>query len=104
MATIIIDGKVFSGNNLTIRNGVVIIDGKSQDGTVSGVVEIKVTEGTIGKLETDASVTCNDVGGDVSAGGSVSCRNIAGGVMAGGSVTASNVGRNIQAGGSVSVR
>jgi hypothetical protein len=86
MGTIVIDGKTFKGNNVTIRNGAVIIDGASQPGILTGVVEIKITEGTISRLDTDASVTCGDVAGQVSAGGSVSCNNVGGSVNAGGSV------------------
>lgn len=101
---IIIDGKVFHGNNVTIRNGTVIIDGKMQDGTVQGVVEIRIVEGVLGKLETDASVTCGEVRGDVSAGGSVTCANVGGAISAGGSVRASGrAGGTINAGGSVRV-
>lgn len=104
MATINIDGMTFSGNNITIRNGRVIIDGKPQDGTLNGTVEIKITEGVLNKLETDSSVTCGDVRGDVSAGGAVTCNNIGGICQAGGSVRAAGrAGGTIQAGGSVKI-
>lgn len=104
MATINIDGRTFSGNNVTIRNGRVIIDGKEQEGAVNGVVEVRVTEGILDKLETDASVTCGDVRGTVQAGGSVTCNNVGGTIQAGGSVTAKGrAGGTIMAGGSVRV-
>lgn len=103
MATII-NGKVYHGNNVTIRNGTVFIDGRRQDQEVNGVVEVKVTEGDLVNIDTDASVTCMTVKGNVSAGGSVSCRDIGGSVNAGGSVSASGrAGGAINAGGSVMV-
>lgn len=100
MGTITVNGKSYVGNNISIRNGVVVIDGKLQDGTVSGVVEVMVS-GELVSLETDASVTCEEVKGNVSAGGSVSCGAVGGTVNAGGSVTAGRVGGGITAGGSV---
>ena len=104
MARITIDGANFVGNNITIRNGKVTIDGKVQDGTLAGVVEVRVVEGVLGGLECDASVTCGEVRGDVSAGGSVSCQNIGGAIQCGGSVTArGRAGGTIQAGGSVRI-
>lgn len=104
MASFTIDGKVFSGRSITIRNGIVTIDGVVQDGTLHGQVEIKVTEGIIERLEADGSVTCGEVRGNVSAGGSVHCENVCGNVSAGGSVSASgHLGKSISAGGSVRV-
>lgn len=102
---IIIDGREFVGaRSVTIRNGTVTVDGQAQDGALSGVVEIKV-EGVLERLETDASVTCRDVHGSISAGGSVSTTgNIDGNVSAGGSVKAGGrIAGAINAGGSVRI-
>jgi len=101
MARIVINGREFTGSSVSIRNNTVIIDGKVQDDDISGVVEVRVIEGIIDRLETDASVNCGDVKGGVSAGGSVHCGNVAGSVTAGGSVKCDKVGGNITAGGSV---
>lgn len=101
MATITIDGRTFSGSNVSIRNGKVTIDGAVQDGTLNGVVEIKITDGIIGRLDCDASVNCGEVRGNVSAGGSVNCDGIGGNVSAGGSVNADNISGSVNAGGSV---
>lgn len=104
MARFNIDGRDFVGGSITIRNGVVTIDGKRQNGTVSGVVEIRITEGVLQDLETDASVTCGEVRGSITAGGSVSCQNVGGSLTAGGSVNASGrAGGSIMAGGSVRI-
>ena len=98
---IIINGTSYSGNNITITNGVVRIDGVTQGEKVSGVVEILITEGAIANLNTDASVNCNNVGGDVQAGGSVNCENVSGSVHCGGSVKCNSISGNVVAGGSV---
>lgn len=100
MGTITINGKSFTGHNITIRDGIVVIDGRVQSGVMTGVVEVRVS-GELVSLETDASVTCEEVKGNVSAGGSVSCGAVGGTVNAGGSVTAGRVGGGITAGGSV---
>jgi hypothetical protein len=42
MATITINGVTFTGNSVSIVNGRVTVDGAAGDGTVSGVVEVKL--------------------------------------------------------------
>jgi hypothetical protein len=101
MPTITIDGRTFSGRSVSIINGRLTIDGVVQDGSLSGVVEIKVTEGVLGELRTDASVSCGAVTGNVSAGGSVNCDGVGGSVTAGGSVNCGTVRGSVSAGGSV---
>lgn len=102
MGTININGRTYRGNNLSIVGGKVIIDGVTQDGEqLSGVVELRVTEGILGSLNTDCSVTCGNVQGYVSAGGSVECGDIGGAVNAGGSVRCGKVTGPVNAGGSV---
>ncbi len=85
----------------SVVNGVVTIDGKRQDSTVSGVVEVRVLDGVLGELRTDASVTCGEVRGNVHAGGSVKCAGVGGSISAGGSVRCASVDGSINAGGSV---
>lgn len=104
MARIVIDGKVFSGNSISIRNGQVTIDGVTADGTVNGVGAIRVLEGKIEHLTTDSEVHCGDVGGDVKAGMSVTCGNVAGRVDAGMSVDCGDVHGHIEAGMGVTYR
>lgn len=102
MNRVIINGVVYEGaGSISVRNGVVTIDGVRQDGKVSGVVEIRVLEGVIRELETDASVTCGEVRGNIHAGGSVSADSVGGSINAGGSVSCDRVGGSINAGGSV---
>lgn len=101
MGIVRINGKTYQGNNVSIINGVVKVDGVIQESNVNGVVEIRVLEGTIENLTTDASVTCQAVTGNVEAGGSVQCATVGGSVDAGGSIKCGDVGRDVDAGGSV---
>ena len=102
MSTIKIDGRTFTGRSVSIINNRVTIDGVEQDGTLSGVVEIRVLDGSISELRCDASVTCGAVTGGVTAGGSISCASVGGNVNAGGSVSCGSVRGSVRAGGSVS--
>lgn len=119
MGRIEMNGVVYEGNNISIVNGVVKIDGVVQTGghLEKKICEIRVLSGTIEQLRTDASVYCQDVtgdvdaggsvtvqgsvGGEVDAGGSVKCGDVTGDVDAGGSVTCGKIGGSVDAGGSV---
>ncbi|MCY8539501.1 hypothetical protein MOD23_19370 [Bacillus haynesii] len=96
-----INGVTYEGNNITITNNEVLIDGKAVESSVSGVVKVKI-EGTPAKVYSDASIEVKgDVLGDVDSGGSVNCGNVKGNVDAGGSVRCGTVGGSVDAGGSV---
>ncbi len=86
-----------------IVGGRVIIDGVVQEQSLNGVAEVRVLEGVINKLTTDASVRCDTVNGDVNASGSVNCGSVAGDVKAGGSVNCGPVQGSVKAGGSVNM-
>lgn len=119
MNRIKMNGVVYEGNDVSIINGVVKVDGVVQGGKhlETKICEIQVLEGTIGELKTDASVYCQsvtggidaggsvtvqgDVKGDVTSGGSTKCGNVTGFVEADGSVTCGTVGGKVSAGGSV---
>jgi hypothetical protein len=99
---ITINGVTYEGaRSVAVVNGVVTIDGNRQDSAVSGVVEVRVLDGVLGELRTDASVTCGEVRGNVHAGGSVKCAGVGGSISAGGSVRCASVDGSINAGGSV---
>ena len=102
MSKVTINGTTYEGDCISITNGSVTVDGVKQEGTLSGVVEIRITEGILQELNTDASVVCGDVLGDVNAGGSVSCDDVECDVHAGGSVSCGRVNGSVHAGGSVS--
>lgn len=100
-----INGKTFFGNDLSIVGGKTYIDGVQVDpngdgSLLSGVVKVEVT-GTIASLKTDASVSCQNVDGPVSAGGSINSDKISGDAKADGSINCEDVGGNVAAGGSV---
>lgn len=89
MASINISGRKFSGSNVVIQNGIVTVDGVTLDGSLEGVVEIKI-EGTLKLLKTDSSVSMvGEILGNVDAGGSVTAGNVKGSIDAGGSVVCS---------------
>lgn len=101
MAKFTIDGREFSGRNISIINGRVTIDGVLQEGSLTGTVEIRVVEGTVENLQSDSSISCGNVEGNVDAGGSVQCGNVGGSVDAGGSVQCGSVNGDVDAGGSI---
>jgi hypothetical protein len=102
---ITVNGKTYIGNNVTINNGQVIVDGKVQEKGVSGVVKV-IVEGKIDSLKTQSSVEMHgSVLGDIDAGGSVKVSgDVKGSIDAGGSVSCGSVGGDVDAGGSVSMR
>jgi hypothetical protein len=111
MSTIKINGRTFSGHNLSIANGTITIDGMRQDGdTLSGVVRVEITgnvanvecdaplviNGNVtGDVDADGPVTCGDVHGDVGGDGPITCGNVGGDVEADGPVTCGNVGGDV---------
>lgn len=98
-----INGKTIScsGNNITIRNNQVIIDGKVIQSELASNIEV-IINGDVEKIDCDGSVTVHgnagsvdcgnsctvsgDVNGDIDAGNSVTCGNVAGDIDAGNSV------------------
>lgn len=102
-----INGKSISvqGNNISIVNNKVYVDGKLVEEGLTG--DVKITfEGELANLDSSASVTVNgNVKGDIDASGSVTVYGDVGGdVDASGSVTCGNVGGDVDASGSVSFK
>lgn len=102
MSKVTINGKTYSGSSVVVINNRVLIDGKeiTDKDLPKTILQIEVT-GTLQELKTDASVNCDDVTGNVEAGGSVNCDSVGGNVNAGGSVNCDSVGGSVNAGGSV---
>jgi len=105
-----INGKTFSGSeeSVSIINGRVFVDGKEVDPegeALSGVVEVRILEGTIRNLTSDSSITVEkgDVLGNVDARISLTVHgNVQGNVAAGHSATIKgDVGGDVKAGMSV---
>lgn len=99
-----INGRTYNGTRIVVNNGRVTIDGVEvkDHGAKNGILRVEVT-GNLCELQSDASVSCENVLGDVRAAGSVNCDDVSGNVAAGGSVNADSVGGNIMAGGSVNI-
>ena len=95
--TIIIEG---NGSNVSVRNGQVTVNGKPVGPRMENVMRIE-WDGPLANLESDASVTCGDVKGDVRAGGTVQAQDVGGNVQAGGVVQCGDVRGSVSAGGTV---
>lgn len=109
MVNMNINGKQYnlgSANNITIRNGKVIIDGCDVSDLKEFGSNIEITiNGNVTNLDCDGSVTVQGDTGSVSCGGSCNIGgDVAGKVAAGGSVYCGNVAGNVCSGGSVSYR
>lgn len=108
VATVVINGRKFYGDNITVAGNKIYVDGNTVDiGLADGQKEldIKVTEGVLGVLDAGGSVTCGEVRDYVDAGGSITVNgNVGGGADAGGSISVSgDVTGDLDAGGSISV-
>lgn len=105
MATMTINGVSVTGNNISVINGVIYVDGHKVDvkgtGSRGDIAEVHILSGLVENISCDGSVTAQDVGGKISAGGSVNCGSVEGNVSAGGSVNCGAVGGKVNAGGSV---
>lgn len=81
MSNININGKVFQGDNITINNGKVIIDGREvTDHGRSAQIVVEV-HGNVNKLDCNSCIIHGDVTGDVDAN-TVNCKNVGGDVDA----------------------
>jgi hypothetical protein len=101
-STVVVNGKKYEveGSNISIINNKIYSDGKLVNKEEINANSI-IIEGNVENIETDLSVSCNNVKGDIKAGGSINCDNVGGNVTAGGSVNCDKVKGNINAKGSV---
>lgn len=105
MNKITINGKtiICSGNNVTIDNGKVIVDGEvihESSGDVKAIID-----GDVKSVKCEGAVEVRGSAGTIDCGGSCTVLgNVKGSIDAGGSVTFGNVGGDIDAGGSVMYR
>jgi hypothetical protein len=102
MNKITVNGKTIevSGNNISVINNKIFVDGKEISDEISKNADIYIY-GDVGSIETDKSVNCDNVKGDIHAGGSVNCDDVNGSINCGGSVNCDNVGGSVTAGGSI---
>jgi hypothetical protein len=100
MSKITINGKSYQGNNVIIKDGVIVVDGDVVDNDSSS--SQIVIHGDVSVLHTDKSVSCHNINGDVVVSGNITCDDIDGNVTAGGSVSCDGIDGDVKAGGSVS--
>lgn len=104
-STVTVNGKTIRvrGNNITIINDKIIVDGKPLDEAMNTTTVTVIVEGGCNRLDACGDVEIKGDCGYVDCGGS--CRiggNVTGDIDAGGSVTCGgDVGGDIDAGGSV---
>ena len=99
--SITINGNVYEGNDIVVKNNNVYINGKKQISNVKKELKIIVT-GNLASLDCGGSATINgDVIGDVDCGSSCRCDNVGGNVDAGSSVVCGTVGGSVDAGSSI---
>ena len=94
---VVVNGKSYVGNTVSVVNGCVIVDGVQQEGTLPERIQIQVygnvdqletqagdvtVAGTVGSLTTTAGdVSCDNIGGNVSTtAGDINCGNVSGSV------------------------
>lgn len=104
---IIINGQridVSGSVSVVINNGKVMINGAEVPTRPdNGIVELRIAEGTVARIQSDASVRVDGpVHGPVAAGGNVATvGDIIGDVSAGGNITAQKVLGRLSAGGNI---
>lgn len=93
---IVVDGREFRGNSVTITNGKVTVDGVAQDGELVGDINITV-HGDVERLENSAgTVKANNVGSIATQSGDVNCGAVNGSVQTmSGDVDCGNIGGSV---------
>ena len=75
---IVIDGREFQGNNVSIVNGKVTVDGVVQDGELSGPVTVTVHGNVENLSNISGDVTANNVGRIKTTSGDIRCSDVGG--------------------------
>lgn len=103
MNSVTINGVTYKGTgSISVHSGTVKIDGKIVDhGEVKNGILKVIVEGSLGSLEADGDVECQDVSGTVQAGGDVRAGDVGRTIQAGGDVRCGRVGGSVMAGGDV---
>lgn len=94
----------YSGSNIMVANGQVIVDGQVVQDNLSGNIKI-IVNGDVNKIECCGSVEIHGNSGTIDCGGSCTVGgSVDGNIDAGGSVTCGTVSGDIDAGDSVKCR
>lgn len=93
-----INGKTYVGNNISISNGQVYINGKLEDEHEEKMVVTIIGSG-VERIESDEAITIKgNVTGDVTSKVNVNCDNVIGDVKAGVNVNCDDIKGNAEAG------
>jgi hypothetical protein len=79
--SVTIDGKTFSGNSISIKNGKVTVDGIIQDGELTGDVNVTVHGDVQVLSNTSGLVTAEHVGSIETVSGDVNCLDVQNGIQ-----------------------
>ena len=102
--TCVVNGVVYKGNNVSVRNGVVYVDGVKQTGENLGYNVTVEVKGNCGKITTAGAVTVTGNSEDIRTTGSVHVGGNAGSGQTTGSVTVGgDVSGNVQTTGRVTI-
>ena len=109
-----INGKTYTGNKISVSNGVVTVDGvvveennNSTTFIVKGDLASLVCDwsvsvnGNVHTITGANTISCDDVEGNIECKGSVNCDDVGGNITAGGSVNCDSVRGNVSAKGSI---
>lgn len=100
-SSISINGQTFTGNNISIINGEVIVDGKAEQHNkgLTGDIHV-VVNGDVENLQNGSgSITAQNVGTISSGSGKIKCGDVAGSVKTGsGNVFCGNVNGSVRTG------
>jgi hypothetical protein len=111
-SSVVINGKTYVGNNISINNNEVIIDGVRQDGVEDKKMEVTILcnvdkivsnesiniKGNVnGNVEAKVNVNCDDIKGNVKAGVNINCDDINGSAIAGTVINCDNISGNATA-------
>lgn len=96
----------YEGENIEVLNGKVYVDGNLAEpiDISSGILEVRVVEGSIEHLDTVGDVRCGDILGNVSTTGDVECGNVGGSISTTGDVSALTVHGRVSTVGDVNIR
>lgn len=100
MAKITIDGITYQGKDINVIDGKVTVDGKLVT-TLNETVKTILVKGELASLTTDLNVSCDEVHGDVHAGGNVNVTMVGGNLHGGGTVNVEEVTGNVASWGNV---
>lgn len=108
MGKIFINGQDYSQfgdvQSIVTRNGRIVVNGVDVTNKIPDGKRFDIRiEGDCRSVESDGTVTCHDVKGDVTANGNVNANNIGGDIDANGAVTCNVVNGSIDANGRVTI-